>query len=185
MTQMLVSPIDPDDPNQRCSICGSAKRDHAKDHDYDPAADEMPRVQPVRRRGEPRFDLDYSYGVQGELQIGTLLTWIASGNGQVEVKRKRYLDLDFYIETHCDKGRRGQWQPSGISVTTAAAWAFVIGDTDVAVIIPTEQVRAMLTDPSSFDRAETDGECPTRGKLISLAALLYRHKQQQKHRGAS
>jgi hypothetical protein len=70
-------------------------------------------------KAEPRFDLDYAYGRQGELQIGEFLEWIANGNGQVEVKRKRFLDLDFYVETHCDKGRKGNYQPSGISVTTA------------------------------------------------------------------
>jgi hypothetical protein len=129
---------------------------------------------------EPRFDIDATYGGQGELQIADYLTWLAAGNGRIEVKRKRYLDLNFYVETHCDKGRRGCFQPSGISVSTAAAWAFVIGDTGISLIIPTDELRAMLTDSSSQDREERDGSCPTRGKLVSLNVLLYRRRSPQR-----
>jgi hypothetical protein len=55
------------------------------------------------------------------LQIGAFLGWIAGGNGQVEIKHKRYLDLRFYRETHGDKGRTGDSEPCGILVTTARA----------------------------------------------------------------
>lgn len=131
----------------------------------------------MKGKAEPRFDLDYVYGRQGELQIADFLSWIATGNGQVEVKRKRYLDLKFYIETHCDKGRTGEFLPSGISITTAKAWAFVIAESGVSVIVPTDELRRMLDDSSSKDRTEIDGSCPTRGKLVYLSVLLWRHKQ--------
>lgn len=128
-------------------------------------------------KAEPRFDLDLSYGQKGETLIGTFLEWIGTANGQIEVKRKRILDLKFYVETHCDKGRRGNYAPSGILVTTSTAWAFVLGDTNISLIVPTVELRAMLDDPSTQDKEERDGNCPTRGKLIDLAVLLYRHKQ--------
>ena len=70
-------------------------------------------------KGEPRFDLDLDYGKQAELQLGEYLDWIAAGNGRVEVKHKRLPDLDFYVETENDPGAAGQYQPSGISITTA------------------------------------------------------------------
>jgi hypothetical protein len=128
-------------------------------------------------KAEPRFDIDKSYGGQGELQIADLLTWLANGNGRIEVKRKRYLDLDFYVETECDKGKTGHYRPSGISVTTADAWAFVIGDTGISIIIPTDELRSILDEPGTRDREERDGTCPTRGKLINLGVLLYRYKR--------
>ena len=127
-------------------------------------------------KAEPRFDIDATYGGQGELQIADYLTWLANGYGRIEVKRKRYLDLNFYVETHCDKGRKGLYQPSGISVSTATAWAFVIGDTGIALIIPADELRSMLDDPSSQDKQEVDGSCPTKGKLVSLNVLLYRRR---------
>jgi hypothetical protein len=128
-------------------------------------------------RPEPRFDRDYEYGRQGELCIATFLEWIANGDGRVEVKRKGYLDLNFYIETHCDKQRCGVWTPSGISTSLAEAYAFVIDHTDIALILPTDDLRQMFDDPTTRDRACDRGDYPTRGKLINLGALLYRHKQ--------
>ena len=128
-------------------------------------------------RAEPRFDIDLQYGKQGELQIGEYLHWIATGNGRVEVKTKRQLDWYFYVETHCDKGRRGIYQPSGILITTAEAWAINIGDSGIALICPTDLIRLMVDDPTSRAKEEVDGACPTRGKLINLVALLFRYKQ--------
>jgi hypothetical protein len=128
-------------------------------------------------KAEPRFDRDLKYGVQGELQINDFLEWVASGNAQVETKRKRYLDHKLYVETDSDPGRRGYYTPSGINVTTAALWCFVIGDTGCHVAIPTELLRQMLTDPSSRPVEEEDGGVPTRGMLIDFCVLLYRQKQ--------
>lgn len=128
-------------------------------------------------KAEPRFDIDYKFGRQAELKIEELLHWIADGSKEVEVKRKRYLDLWFYVETHCDKGKRGEYLPSGINVTTAQVWAFVIGDTGLSVLFPTDLLQIMIGDSSSRDREEHDGSCPTRGKLVNLGALLYRAKQ--------
>jgi hypothetical protein len=131
------------------------------------------------RKAEPRFDLDVKKGEQGELLIGTYLDWIAAGNGRVEVKRKGYYDLAFYVETHCDKGRAGVYQPSGISITTAHAWAFVIAGSDISLIVPTEHLRSMLEHVTTKDRACNEGSCPTRGKLINLAAMLYEFRKRE------
>ena len=128
-------------------------------------------------RGEPRFDIDYRYGRQGELQIGEFLNWIANGDGRVEVKRKRYIDLELYVEIAHDKGRTGHYTPSGISVSEAEAWAFCIGDTGIAILVPTMILRDMLNDAHTKDREERDGSCPTKGKLINLGTLLYRQKR--------
>lgn len=93
------------------------------------------------------------------------------------MKHKSYLDLDFYIETHCDYGRCGDYRPSGVNLTTAHVWAFVIGDSGISVIVPIEHLRAMLDDPSTRDREQVAGKYPTRGKLVNLAALLWRYKR--------
>lgn len=129
-------------------------------------------------RARPEWDRDLTYGKQGELQVGEFLDWIAHGNGRVEVKRKRMLDLELYVEIACDKGRRGIYAPSGIAVTTAEMWAFCLGDTGITLMIPTALLRDALDDPSTKDKQETDGSCPTRGKLINVAVLLYRWKKQ-------
>jgi hypothetical protein len=94
-------------------------------------------------KAEPRFDIDLQYGVQGEVHVKKLLHSIVDGNGQVEVKTKRMLDEWFYVETHCDKGRRGTFRPSGILVTTASTWFVVIGNSGMTVSAPTDLVRQM------------------------------------------
>jgi hypothetical protein len=128
-------------------------------------------------KAEPRFDRDLAYGVQGELQINTFLEWVASGNARVETKRKSYLDHKLYVETEADPGATGCYRPSGINVTTAAVWCFVIGDTGIHVAVPTDLLRQMLDDPSSRPRQQTRGSVPTRGVVIDFCVLLYRQKQ--------
>jgi len=121
---------------------------------------------------EPRFDRDLAYGKQGELLVGSYLEWIAGGNGRVEIKRKRRADLELYVETECDKGNTGRYQPSGINVTTADAWAFVVGDTGMAFVLPTALLRRALLHPSARRVEGPRGDCPTRGVLVHIAAIL-------------
>lgn len=133
-------------------------------------------------RAEPRFDLDLRYGQEAETRIRELLDWVVADNGQCEVKRKRFIDLSFYVETHCDRGRTGIFQPSGINTTTSAMWFFVIEDTGIHVAFPTMLLRELALCSSSQDKEEQDGSCPTRGKLINLAVALHRYRQRMKER---
>lgn len=128
-------------------------------------------------KARPEWDLDYSFGKEGEQLLAEFLDWVITGNLKVEVKRKRYLDHKIYVETHCDKGRTGLFAPSGINVTTAQVWAFVIGQTGVHIALPTEVLREAINDPSATDKEENDGRYPTRGKLVDFTVLLYRLKQ--------
>ena len=132
----------------------------------------MPTETKLVNKPEPRFDRDYVYGRQGELLTDDYLSWIARGNGRVEVKTKRTLDFEFYIETECDKGRQGRYAPSGINGTEADAWAFVVGETGLAIILPTSLLRAALNHPSARPKEGPRGNCPTRGMLVNLGAIL-------------
>src|SRR3990167_6722018 len=107
-------------------------------------------------RAEPRFDLDLKYGQEAEARISKIFKWFGNGDRRLEVKRKRYLDHYIYVETHCDKGRTGVFEPSGINRTTAAIWFFVIDRTDIHITLPTALLRSAMDDPSSQDREEKD-----------------------------
>ena len=121
-------------------------------------------------KAEPRFDIDFKYGRQGELLVAEYLDWIAAGNGRVEVKRKRYLDMNFYVEQECDKGRTGTYTPSGINVTDADMWVYVIGNTGIALCIPTPVLREAIKH--GYPKEAQEGSCPTKGTLVHMGAIL-------------
>jgi hypothetical protein len=83
------------------------------------------------------FDLDFSYGVDGEKLVSDLLL----GKRTVEVKRDRkWINTgNLYIETSCYFNRSQSWEPSGLSITKAGYWAFVIQDS--IIILPTDVLR--------------------------------------------
>ena len=94
-----------------------------------------------RRGNEPRFDLDRDYGEDGEDTVRRVLGLSGS---RIEVKRKRREDDQFFLELRHAPGRRGDWQASGLNVTAAEYWAFLVGDTGVIVLAPTALLRLLV-----------------------------------------
>ena len=83
------------------------------------------------------FDLDFGYGRKGEQLVDELLT----GGRTVEVKRDRKWAKtnNLYIETECFFKKIEDWAPSGLGVTEAAYWAFVLEES--TLIVPTDALR--------------------------------------------
>ena len=124
----------------------------------------------VRSKGyEPRFDINVMEGDEGEQIVADIL---GLASDRIEVKRKSYLDAQFYVEYEHDPGRSDRYVPSGIQTTTASYWAFVINDTGVTVLIPTRRLRRCFELVMGRYKAETHGSCPTRGRLISINDIL-------------
>jgi hypothetical protein len=82
------------------------------------------------------FDMDLSYGQEGETLVRELLT----GGKTIEVKRDRkwHTTGNLYIETECWSTAINAWLASGLTITKAAYWAFVLEEG--VVIVPTEAV---------------------------------------------
>ena len=80
------------------------------------------------------FDLDFSFGRDGEQLVHDLLT----EGKRIEVKRDRKWSItgNVYIETDCFFTKSNSWSPSGLSVTEAEYWAFVLNRT--VIMLPTE-----------------------------------------------
>jgi hypothetical protein len=121
---------------------------------------------------EPRFDVDYEYGHQGELFVGFVIE--ALKRDRVEVKRDaRYSQTgNFYVEYECR--RNGHWCKSGIATSEAELWAFVLGDSGMCVVIPTQSLKELCRQRfrQRHVAAELDGSHPTKGVLVSASSLL-------------
>lgn len=126
---------------------------------------------------EPRFDLDSEYGRQGEMFVQDVAEAIRSQ--RVEVKRDaRWAGTgNLFIEYECLKVS-GRWEKSGIAITDASVWAFVLGDTETAIFIPTELLRGFCRElyrKGDFYHLEcVVGSHPTRGVKVPLVWLLDR-----------
>jgi len=86
------------------------------------------------------FDLDLETGQEGEEFVRSLLT----GRLTVEVKRDlRWKDTgNLYIESQY-WSKTGLWCDSGISITKAAYWAFVLQGS--VLIVPTEVLKNVIS----------------------------------------
>jgi hypothetical protein len=119
----------------------------------------------MTRRSE--FDLDYSHGLEGEHLVDALLR----GGKTVEVKTdRRWKDTgNLYIETECWYQASQSWQPSGLSVSSADYWAFVLED---AVFMVTRVRLVAFTALEGHPIANNMPPNPSRGYLIKPERLL-------------
>lgn len=118
------------------------------------------------------FDLDFSFGREGELLVEQLLT-----NGKtVEVKRDRkwHVTGNIYIEVECWYVASQSWEASGLMVTKADYWAFVLEKG--VVMVPTDHVHYAI---QKFGRQITCEIPPNRSKgyLITVNDLLTAMKE--------
>lgn len=113
------------------------------------------------------FDLDFRYGYAGEQLVEELLT---SGK-TVEVKRDRrwHETGNLYIEIECWYNSTQSWQASGVAVTEADYWAFVLEES--VLMIPTINVIQAI---NQYGRQITCEIPPnkSRGFLITVNDLL-------------
>jgi hypothetical protein len=109
------------------------------------------------------FDLDFRKGREGELYVEDVVNQI--GTSTIEVKRDlKWLQTgNVYIETECFYQTSGRWEPSGLSVTKADFWAFVLER--AVLVVPTNDLRRVVEAEGT--PIETDIEPnPSRGYLI-------------------
>lgn len=113
------------------------------------------------------FDLDFGYGRKGEQLVEELLT----EGKKVEVKRDRkwWRTNNLYIEVECYFKKSESWERSGLRVTTAEYWAFVLEKS--VLIVPTTALNYAV---DNFGR-EITCEIPpnlSKGYLITVEDLL-------------
>jgi hypothetical protein len=112
------------------------------------------------------FDLDLTYGHEGESLVNELLT----GGKTVEVKRDRKWQItgNIYIEIACYYQNTKSWQDSGLIVSKASYWAFVLNK--MVLLIPIDDlVQAVAKYGVPTECAIEPNR--SRGYLITVANL--------------
>ena len=112
------------------------------------------------------FDIDLKFGKQGEETVANILSIET-----VEVKRdKRWKDTgNLYIETDCWYNASQSWKPSGLSVSKATHYAFVLEN--MVVIVTTEDLKAIVEKSGRPIECKIEPN-PSKGYLIKLSHIV-------------
>lgn len=109
------------------------------------------------------FDIDLAVGHEGEILVRELLT-----HGKtIEVKKDlRWKETgNLYIETVCWSHNNQQWYPSGLSVTKAEYWAFVLDD--AVLMLPTKILKSVVAYHGQEISCNIEPN-PSKGYLIKI-----------------
>ena len=112
------------------------------------------------------WDLDLRDGELGESKVADLLSL-----DTVEVKTdRRWKDTgNLYIETECWYVGDDTWKPSGVRVSKATHWAFVLEDS--VLIIPLHRLKEAVWEVGRPITCNIPPN-PSRGYLVTPAVLL-------------
>ena len=120
---------------------------------------------------DSNWDVDYRDGLIGESKIIELLSL-----DTVEVKTDRRWNEtnNVYIETECFYQEPQEWQPSGIRVSKATHWAFVLEDS--VFIVPLHRLKEAVWEIGRPITCNIPPN-PSRGYLITPAQILEHVRQ--------
>jgi hypothetical protein len=112
------------------------------------------------------FDIDLKFGKEGEDTVANLLSIET-----VEVKRdKRWKETgNLYIETECWYNNSQSWEPSGLSVSKATHYSFVLEN--MVVILPTPDLKAIVEKNGRPIECKIEPN-PSKGYLIKLSHMV-------------
>ena len=117
------------------------------------------------------WDLDLRAGETGESRVADLLSL---DTVEVKTDRRWYETGNIYIETECFYQASQSWEPSGIRVSKATHWAFVLEDS--VLIVPLHRLKEAVWEigrPTTCDIPPN----PSRGYLVTPAQILGHIKQ--------
>jgi hypothetical protein len=117
------------------------------------------------------WDLDLRAGLTGESKVADLLSL-----DTVEVKTdRRWKETgNLYIETECYYVAENRWKPSGVRVSKATHWAFVLESS--VLIIPIDILREVVWQSNRPITCNIPPN-PSRGYLVTPAQLLTQVQQ--------
>ncbi len=115
---------------------------------------------------DSNWDLDLRAGLTGESKVADLLSL-----DTVEVKTdRRWRETgNLYIETECYYVKSNSWEASGMAISKATHWAFVLEDS--VVIIPLFRLKEAIYELGRSITCNIPPN-PSRGYLINVGSLI-------------
>ena len=119
---------------------------------------------------DSNWDLDLRAGELGEQKIADLLS---ADTIEVKTDRRWWETGNVYIETECYYQASQSWEPSGMSVSKATHWAFLLEDTVLITELSTLKIAV-----KEYGRAIACNipPNPSRGFLIRPEDILQQEK---------
>jgi hypothetical protein len=115
---------------------------------------------------DSNWDLDLRAGLTGESKVADLLSL---DTVEVKTDRRWHETGNLYIETECYYQASQSWEPSGIRVSKATHWAFVLEDS--VLIVPTHRLKEVVWESTRTITCNIPPN-PSRGYLVTPAVLL-------------
>lgn len=114
------------------------------------------------------FDLDFRYGQDGELYVNNLLQ---DPLKTVECKRdSRWIDTgNIFIETENWSNAINEWRKSGLSISKATHWSFILEE--MVIIVPIDTLKKATREYGRPIEMAIEPN-PSRGYLITINALI-------------
>lgn len=128
---------------------------------------------------EPRFDIDLTYGREGEVAVLDIIEGIKSSKTEVKRDAVFHKTGNIYVEYACKIN--GQWFESGIRTTSAEYWVFVLGNSGVMVTIQIDKLKDLAKNYYYWCGSveEKDGSHPTKGIVIPVTAIIQQAQKWQ------
>ena len=115
---------------------------------------------------DSNWDLDLRAGLTGESKVADLLSL---DTVEVKTDRRWHETGNVYIETECYYVNDDAWKPSGVRVSKATHWAFVLEDS--VLIVPLHRLKEAIWELGKPITCNIPPN-PSRGYLIKPVVLL-------------
>lgn len=115
---------------------------------------------------DSNWDLDYRAGLEGESKVADLLHL---DTVEVKTDKKWVKTGNLYIETECYYQNEQAWKPSGIRVSQATHWGFVLEDS--VLIVPLFRLKEVIWEVGRPITCDIQPN-PSRGYLVTPAVIL-------------
>ena len=115
---------------------------------------------------DSNWDLDLRAGLEGESKVADLLSLDTL---EVKTDRRWWETGNVYIETECWYQSSQSWEPSGIRVSKATHWAFVLEDS--VLIVPLQRLKEATWEMGKPITCNIPPN-PSRGYLLAPTTIL-------------